>query len=102
MIFQNNDSEEIAPLSLKYDDTILIYAETNGRKVSAIEVSSGRILWTVDPFIDWNLKSYRFSNPVITSIKKEKKPGWIYIGFNSSQFGVIQLSNGKGYQGGQN
>ena len=98
-VFQNNDQEQISPISLRTAE-FLIYVETNGRKISAVDLSSGKILWTRDPYEDWKLKPYRFSKPVITSLKLAKKDGWIDIRFNSSQFGVIQISTGLGYHGG--
>lgn len=96
-IFRNNDNEEISPICLKYDDATLLYVESNGRTVSAIDIASGKTIWTKDPFSNWKLKPYRFSKPVITSIKPETKPGWIEVRYNSSQFGSIEVATGNGH-----
>ncbi len=92
-----NDDETVEPKALIDAKTrITYYLESDGRHVSAID-PDGKILWHRDPFNDANLWPYRLSKPVITYFKfaeKVTKPA-IAINFNSSQFGVIDLTTGS-------
>ncbi|MEQ8910561.1 MAG: hypothetical protein RIC95_15300 [Vicingaceae bacterium] len=64
------------------------------------------ILWTTDPWLDNKLEIYRHNRPVITyfklrTIKKPKRKyelkgqKFLRIGYSNSQFGDINISNGK-------
>jgi hypothetical protein len=82
---------------------ITFYVESDGLHVAAIS-KEGKILWVRDPFHDAKLSDYRTHNPQIVSIGKGR---WlvngvrrrdvpvIWIGFNSSQFGAMRMSDGE-------
>jgi len=79
-----------------------LYVESDGRHVAAIS-SDGKLLWNRDPFADAHLEFYRTKIPQIIYIgpimKWEKKEGldsekFVQIVFTSSQFGVLQISDG--------
>ena|SRR5947207_2834356 len=81
----------------------LLYVETDGRHVAAIS-SDGKLLWNRDPFKDANLPFYRTKKPQIVYIgpvSESDHPGggerdkFVAIAFNSSQFGVMRISNGE-------
>ncbi len=88
---------------------IIVYVESDGRHVTAIS-KEGKILWLKNPFQDAGLKPYRVDYPqiiyigppqkwMLQSLEDEDRENakYIFIGidFNSSQFGVINLSNGQ-------
>jgi hypothetical protein len=76
----------------------LIYVETDGRHVAAISFA-GKLLWNRDPFTDAHLPLYRTEKPQIVYIGPDPaggEPGkFVAIAFNSSQFGVMRISNGE-------
>jgi hypothetical protein len=76
----------------------LIYVETDGRHVAAISCA-GKLLWNKDPFTDGHLMLYRTEKPQIVYIGPDSAGGeaskFIAITFNSSQFGVMRISNGE-------
>jgi hypothetical protein len=88
-----------------YKDTnsgMLFYVETDGRHVAAIS-GEGKLLWSKDPFKDARLPFYRTEKPQIVYIGPAPKgvhpPGeesnkFVSIAFNSSQFGLLRMSNG--------
>jgi hypothetical protein len=94
---------------------VLLYVESDGRHLAAVS-PKGELLWVRDPFVDQNLCPYRTSRPIIvyvgptswsgdeTSIAKHFKINShvVEIRFDSSQFGVVDLSNGKFFFAGQN
>jgi hypothetical protein len=75
----------------------LFYVETDGRHVAAISCA-GKVLWSRDPFSDAHLSFYRTKTPQIVYIgptPEKSKPGeFVAIAFNSSQFGVMRISDG--------
>jgi hypothetical protein len=80
----------------------LLYVETDGRHVAAIS-SDGKLLWNRDPFKDAHLKFYRTEKPrifYIGPVLKSNLPHsgepdmFVQIDFNSSQFGLLRISNG--------
>jgi hypothetical protein len=80
----------------------LFYVETDGRHVAAIS-DNGKLLWSKDPFKDAHLPFYRTEKPQIVYIGPAPKgvhpPGhdsneFVSIAFNSSQFGLLRMSNG--------
>ena len=82
---------------------ITFYVESDGLHVAAIS-KGGKILWVRDPFHDAKLSDYRTHNPQIVSIGKgnwwvngvrRKDIPAIEIGFNSSQFGDMKMSDGE-------
>ena len=80
----------------------LLYVESGGRHVAAISID-GKLLWNRDPFTDAHLQFYRTKNPQIVYIGPA--PKWyrgggnlgefVEIDFNSSQFGVLRISDGE-------
>jgi hypothetical protein len=86
------------------------YVESDGLHVAAIS-KEGKILWVRDPFHDAKLSDYRTHKPQIVFI--DKGSWWINgvrrrdvpaisIEFNSSQFGVMKMTDGKFQPLGQN
>lgn len=80
----------------------LFYVETDGRHVAAIS-GEGKLLWSRDPFKDAHLPFYRTKKPQIVYIgpapKGEHSPGeesnkFVSIAFNSSQSGLLRISDG--------
>ena len=80
----------------------LFYVETDGRHVAAVS-GKGKLLWTKDPFKDARLSFYRTEKPQIVYIGPAPKgvhpPGeesnkFVSIAFNSSQSGLLRMSNG--------
>lgn len=91
-----NDPQTVEPKVLVDPQTrITYYLESDGRHVSAIG-SDGKLLWHRDPFTDGELWPYRVSKPVITYFEfaRTGKKG-MAIGFNSSQFGVMDFAMGS-------
>ncbi len=91
----------VGPQTYKDADTgIIFYVESDGRHVSAIS-QDGKILWHRNPFEDAKLEPYRLKFPVIVYLGKPndwmiqgKKEKYIGIGFNSSQFGIMDFEKG--------
>jgi hypothetical protein len=80
----------------------LFYVETDGRHVAAVS-DKGKLLWTKDPFKDALLPFYRTERPQIVFIGPAPRgvhpPGeesnkFVSIAFNSSQSGLLRMSNG--------
>lgn len=95
-----------------YKDThsgIIFYVESDARHVSAIS-RTGQLLWTRDPFSDAHLKLYRTKHPQIAHIGPGPKRIWVqgnsrdfvYVSFNSSQFGLLRMNDGEFFFGGEN
>jgi hypothetical protein len=81
----------------------LLYVETDGRHVAAIS-EDGKLLWNRDPFKDAHLPFYRTEKPQIVYIGPVSKSDHpiggephklVAISFNSSQFGVMRISDGE-------
>ena len=81
----------------------LLYVESDGRHVVAIS-RDGKLLWNRDPFQDAHLPFYRTQKPQIVYIglaSKSHHPSGVRperfaaISFNSSQFGLLRVSNGE-------
>ena len=79
------------------------YVESDGLHVAAIS-KEGKILGVRDPFHDAKLSDYRTHNPQIVSIGKgswlvngvrRRDVPAVLIGFNSSQFGAMKMSDGE-------
>jgi hypothetical protein len=81
---------------------VIIYVETDGRHVAAIS-PDGKLLWRKDPFIDAGMRSYRLARPTIARVGPA--PNWTppggaltpgaAISYDSSQFGVINIADGR-------
>ncbi len=96
------------PRTFKDDRTgVLFYVESDGQHVAAIN-GGGTILWHRDPFVDAGLKPYRRKErPVISYIGKAsdnnveamkaegKKGPFIGLSYNSSQFGLLDVTTGE-------
>jgi hypothetical protein len=84
------------------DSGTLRYVETDGRHVAAIS-GDGKLLWNRDPFKDARLQFYRTDKPQIVYIgpvsQSDHSVGepdkFVAIVFNSSQFGVLRISDGE-------
>ena len=76
----------------------LFYVETDGRHVAAISCT-GKLLWNRDPFTEAHLPFYRTQKPQIVSIGPDPESNgpsqFIAIAFNSSQFGVMRITDGE-------
>lgn len=89
-----------------YTDTksgTLFYVESDGRHVAAIS-KNGRLLWNRDPFKDGRLSFYRTNTPQIVyigpayesaQISKATQNKFVAISFNSSQFGLLRITDGE-------
>ena len=73
----------------------------DGRHVIA-RSHDGRLLWKRNSFVDAKMKPYRVSRPRINFIDKAKSSwligesgSYIGIGFDSSQFGIINTETGN-------
>jgi hypothetical protein len=82
---------------------ITFYVESDGLHVAAIS-KVGKIFWVRNPFQDAKLSDYRTHKPQIVSIGKgswlvngvrRRDVPAILIGFNSSQFGAMKMSDGE-------
>jgi hypothetical protein len=85
---------------------ISYFLDSDGRHITAID-PAGKLLWRADPFVDSKLDSYRYSHPIILDFEFVDKSWWkihsylgradefLYVGFNSTQFGVVRKSSGK-------
>jgi hypothetical protein len=85
---------------------ISYFLDSDGRHISAIDPAA-KLLWRADPFVDSKLESYRNSHPIILDFQfvddswwkihsyLGRADGFLYIAFNSSQFGVVRKSNGR-------
>jgi hypothetical protein len=80
----------------------LFYVESDGRHVAAIS-GEGNLMWNKDPFKDAHLPFYRTEKPKIVYIgpvpKGPHPPGeesnkFVSVTFNSSQFGLLRMSDG--------
>ena len=79
---------------------VTYFVGCDGRHVTA-RASDGRLIWKRNPFKGAKLGAYRVSHPRINIIG-EPKPSWILntsgnyvgIGFDSSQFGIIDTETG--------
>jgi hypothetical protein len=87
----------------------VVYAETNGKHLSAIDFE-GRVLWTRSPFKDAHLEPYRVAEPRIVQIYaplpwmlkgSNGEEALVALEFESTQFGVVDLKSGRFYPLGQ-
>ncbi len=108
---KNTESNEVQYGAQAYRDAhtgIIIYVESDARHVSAIS-PTGKLLWTRDPFKDAHLQLYRTKHPQIARIVRGPNVIWIpgkphdfvSLVFNSSQFGLLRLSDGEFFIGGE-
>jgi len=92
------------PLVYKDPDSgTILYVESDRRHVASI-TRDGTLLWNKDPFKDGKLPLYRTNTPQIVYIGPVKSrsvapaPGkpneYVWIAFNSSQFGVLRIVDG--------
>jgi hypothetical protein len=89
---------------------IIFYVESDGRHLAAID-RDGKILWHRDPFADAKLEYYRTKTPQIVYVGKPREKAQEYwagkqkkvisIGFNSSQFGEVDINTGEFHFAGQ-
>jgi len=92
------------PLVYKDPDSgTVLYVESDGRHVASI-TRDGTLLWNRDPFKDEKLPLYRTNTPQIVYIGPVKSKSvapalgepkeYVWIAFNSSQFGVLRIRDG--------
>lgn len=107
MIYLNKDRPLRQPDNyqrpLSYRDArsgVVFYVESDGRHVSAID-ATGKVLWTRYPFFDAKLLPYREDNPPIVYVgatsqrlAKVLKGNFLSIAFSTTQFGVMNMTNG--------
>lgn len=103
-------------------NSITFYVESDGRHLAAID-PNGKLLWVRNPFEDAKLCPYRSPWPVIYRISTIDSPHYetegrlatrfkesgmdeshqfIFIEFDSSQMGILDVSTGSFMFGGQN
>jgi hypothetical protein len=75
------------------------YLDTSRIYIFAVD-STGKILWKTDPWKDNKLEEYRVNRPTIIyfALDSNKFTGFkkvIWITYNSSQFGFLDLLTGK-------
>lgn len=100
---------------------IFFYVESDGRHLAAIN-PGGKLLWVRDPFEDGGLCPYRNARPVIRSVRPYDVPAafanniaevmrrrganpshpFIWIEFDSTQFGEVDQTTGDFLYEGQN
>lgn len=92
---------------------ITLYLESDRRHIAAIS-PAGKLLWLRDPFADAHLEPYRTAHPRIVQfapfqeceIQLRKMPvlrdHFIFVGFDSSQFGSLDALTGDFIFEGQN
>lgn len=81
----------------------IFYVESDGRHVAAIS-NKGKLLWNRDPFKDAKLPLYRTKTPQIVfigaaresaQVGRNQQSKFVAISFNSSQFGLLRISDGE-------
>lgn len=92
---------------------LILYLETDHRHIAAIN-SIGKVVWLRDPFEDAHLSPYRIAKPRITrfaplldcQIRNRTslilRNHFIFVGFDSSQFGSLDARTGDFLFEGQN
>lgn len=109
------DSTKSSGISLYLEEhQVLVYVETNRENLVGIDLNGG-IRWTVAPAKHPSFSVYRKESPSIVDIKKldiddrsklEKlypnRSFEIYIAFDSSQFGAIDIRSGAYIEIGNN
>jgi hypothetical protein len=97
--------EILEPKALVHPTThIIYYLESDGRTVSAIS-PEGKVLWHRDPLRDAGIGPYRYAKPMINGFMfadKSPEPKALSIGYNSTQFGLLDLATGNFEFHGQN
>ena len=90
------------PIRITDTETGNIYEVQKDRRTIVGKTRDGKLLWKVNPFEDAKLKPYRVKHPIITyfgkstmPVRTEKGDRFLGVAFNSSQFGVIDLSSGS-------
>jgi len=80
--------------------TGIIYEVQEDRRTITATKPDGTLIWKVNPFVDAGLQPYRVPHPVIVYVGGKEGTGpktgpSLGIGFNSSQFGRLDLATGK-------
>lgn len=89
------------PIRVTDKTTGTVYQVESDRRTITATNLKGHVLWKVNPFVDAKLEPYRKKHPIISYFGKlqpwaEKKDQWLLgVGFNSSQFGSLDLASGK-------
>lgn len=97
--------QALYPIRVTDKETGIVYEVRNDRRTITATKPDGTVIWKVNPFVDAKLKPYRFKHPFIvyfgmTLNQSNIKEPVLGIGFNSSQFGDIELESGKFHFGG--
>ncbi len=89
------------PIRVSDTETGNTYEVQKDRRTIVAKTRDGKLLWKANPFEDAKLKPYRVKHPIIsyfgrstTAVQAGNGDRFLGVGFNSSQFGVIDLSNG--------
>ncbi len=88
------------PIRVTDKVTGIVYEVAGDRRTITATNPKGEVLWKVNPFGDAKLEPYRLKHPVICYFGKTanlaNRSGLLLgVGFNSSQFGTLRLSDGK-------
>ena len=88
---------------IRVTDTVTgnIYEVQEDRRTIIATKADGTRIWKVNPFKDAGLEPYRSPHPIIAYFGKAssgyptgKRDQYLGVGFNSSQFGAIDLKSG--------
>jgi hypothetical protein len=110
-----------APSPRTYKDVrtdILFYVESDGQHLAALG-ADGKVLWVRNPFVNRDMCPYRVLNPHIVFLKAadpreadslskipqmhiDRRDKFLSIGFDSSQFGIVDEKTGDFFPEGQN
>lgn len=108
--FLSDGPSTITPIEVAVPcSDIVLHVEADGRTVWAAG-KSGRRLWSEDPFERARMTPYRFRRPVIHSVSPPAMQNgrcragdrrFVYLRYNSSQFGELDARTGRFAFGGQ-
>jgi hypothetical protein len=88
------------PIRVTDNETGFVYVVAKDRRTISAMNSNGEIAWIANPFEDAKLRPYRFIHPFIVYLgplrpQNNPRPFKLRVGFNSSQYGDIELASGK-------
>lgn len=93
--------DALFPIRVTDAITGVVYEVHEDRRTVSASKADGTLIWRVNPFKDAGLEPYRMKHPIIVDFGKApshypagQRDRYLSLGFNSSQFGVIELSTG--------